>query len=902
MKYSILLSMTTLCTAVHADITHDGTLGIPIALEGPDYSIGANLGQQRGTNLFHSFGEFNINIGESATFSGPENIHNVIGRVTGGNPSNIDGILRSTMPEADLYLINPAGMMFGPNAQLDVQGSFHASTADTLRFSDGSQFNARNPADSALTIAPVSAFGFLTNSPNSLSIEGKGQELSIPDGETLSFIGGGIKIDKALLKVVAGRINIASVASQGDVMPLAEGLTLSANSGDINLQNSLVTVSSRESYTGGSIYIRAGQFFLSNASLNTNTLIGEGGIIDVQADNLMATQGSLFSSNTLGSGQGGNITMKVNGLTEFSGWSSSATPQPSGIFSMTDNADGNAGTLALETGFLNLKEGALISATTNGQGSGGHININATDSISLSGIGSQGQGSAIAANTRGTMENAGNGGVINLTARDLSLTDGAQIGTSSFGTGQGGQINLKATDGVYLSSEDNRGITSSISTVGAYLGDGGNIALEAKRLNLLGGTSIKGDSGGAGQGGNIKIRVSDLVKLKGLDNLGYGSYITANASGEMINAGDGGTIELTTEHLQLSDGAQIGTSTFGPGQSGKVDIEVTKSATFSGQDQSEENYSSGLFTSSQGQTDNAGQGGTIVLKVGDLRLTDNAEINVGTYGPAKGGSVSIQANTVKLTDGGKITALSEALGNAGRIEVILTDKLIIRNGTIETKADSADGGDLSITTPSYLYLIDGQITTSVNEEFGQGGNITARSEFIVLDGGRIFAKAKKGKGGNIDVTTTGIYNFTGEPIEEIINASSEFGVDGVVVINSPDEEVAEKMLSLSSTFDTEYQMKNSCEAMNYKEYLNISHFEIHAIAGSSQSPYDLNPSRLSRHSATSVNRPATQTGNLKKRQEKQKLNSIALLIGCSRAHSEKIVPPTSRVVPDDLLF
>jgi large exoprotein involved in heme utilization and adhesion len=807
------------------------------------------------------------------------------------------------MPEANLYLINPAGMMFGPNAQLDVQGSFHASTADTLRFSDGSQFNARNPADSALTIAPVSAFGFLTDSPTSLSIEGKGQELSIPDGETLSFIGGAIKIDKAFLKVVAGRINIVSVASQGDVMPLAEGLTLSANYGEINLQNSLVAVSSRESYTSGSIYIRAGQFFLSNASLSTNTLTGQGGIIDVQADNLIATQGSRFSSNTLGSGLGSNITMKVNGLTEFSGWSSSATPQSSGIFSM-GKADGKAGTLVLETGALNLKEGALISATTNGQGSGGHINLNATDSISLSGIGSQGQGSAIAANTRGTMENAGNGGVINLTARDLSLIDGAQIGASSFGTGQGGQINMKATDGVYLSGEDGRGYPSRISTTSTYSGEGGKISLEAKRLNIVDGNSIIASTAGTGQGGNIKILMSDLVKLKGSNSVYGSSSITAQTYGEMSDAGNGGSIELAADRLQLSDAAQISTSTFGPGQGGQLNVKATKNAFFSGQDK--DGYSSGLFTDSQGEMKNAGKGGILTLVVGDLHLTDQAYIDAGTYGPAEGGSVRVRANTVKLTDGGTITTFSEALGNAGQIELIVTDKLIIRNGTIETKAESADGGDLSITTPSYIYLIDGQITTSVSEEFGQGGNITARSEFIVLDGGRIFAKAKRGKGGNIDVTTTSIYNFTGEPIEEIINASSEFGVDGVVVINSPDENVAEKVLSLSSSFETEHQMKKPCEAMNYKEYLNLSRFEIHTIAGSSQSPYDLNPSRLSRHSTTSVNRSAAQTGNVKKIFGKQGLNSIALLIGCSRARSEKIVPPTTRVVPrvvpDDLLF
>jgi len=255
--------------------------------------------------------------------------------------------------------------------------------------------------------------------------------------------------------------------------------------------------------------------------------------------------------------------------------------------------------------------------------------------------------------------------------------------------------------------------------------------------------------------------------LEGLDSAGYGSYITAQTVGRTKDAGDGGTIELTAGRLQISDGAQIGTSSFGPGQGGAVVVKVAKSATFTGHDQSEDSFRSGLFTTSQGQTDNAGDGGTIVLIAGDLHLIDQAEINAGTYGSAQGGNVSIQSNTLMLTDKAIITAFSEAQGNAGQIAIILEDKLVMRNGSsIETKAESADGGNLTISAPSYVYLINSQITTSVNEDFGGGGNITASPEFVVLSGAQIFAKAKKGKGGNIDVTTTGIYNFTGEAVED----------------------------------------------------------------------------------------------------------------------------------------
>jgi filamentous hemagglutinin family protein len=109
-------------------ITIDGRFSPAQTLVGPNYAISANLGRQVGSNLFHSFGQFGLSGGESATFSGPAAISNVIGRVTGGNQSNINGKIASTITGASLYLINPSGIVFGPNATVNVSGSFHAST------------------------------------------------------------------------------------------------------------------------------------------------------------------------------------------------------------------------------------------------------------------------------------------------------------------------------------------------------------------------------------------------------------------------------------------------------------------------------------------------------------------------------------------------------------------------------------------------------------------------------------------------------------------------------------------------------------------------------------------------------------------------------------------------------
>src|SRR3954451_22577988 len=136
----LLLSITVCATSAAQNISVDGRLSPAQTLMGPNYGIGAALGRQVGGNLFHSFGAFSLVQKETATFSGPSSVRNVIGRVTGSAPSSIDGRIQSTIQGANVYLINPNGIVFGPNAKVDVSGSFHASSADYIRMSDGSRF------------------------------------------------------------------------------------------------------------------------------------------------------------------------------------------------------------------------------------------------------------------------------------------------------------------------------------------------------------------------------------------------------------------------------------------------------------------------------------------------------------------------------------------------------------------------------------------------------------------------------------------------------------------------------------------------------------------------------------------------------------------------------------------
>src|SRR6266700_6464097 len=103
--------------------------GPSVPLPGPNFIIPANFGRQKGGNLFESFSQFNLNSSQSATFCGPPTVQNILARVTSGSPSSIDGTINSSIDGANLFFLNPAGVMFGQHAQINVSGSFAVSTA-----------------------------------------------------------------------------------------------------------------------------------------------------------------------------------------------------------------------------------------------------------------------------------------------------------------------------------------------------------------------------------------------------------------------------------------------------------------------------------------------------------------------------------------------------------------------------------------------------------------------------------------------------------------------------------------------------------------------------------------------------------------------------------------------------
>jgi filamentous hemagglutinin family protein len=712
----ITLSLTH---ATFAEVILDGTLGFAGALKGPDFAIEAHLGKQIGQNLFHSFDRFNLNPQESATFSGPNTINHIISRVTGGQASHINGLLRSKIPEANLYFINPAGIMFGEQARLDVQGSLHVSTADYLRLGEDGRFDATHPERSLLTVAPPSAFGFLDESPPA-GISKRQSFLAVPNGKTLSFIGGDLTLqdnhltgqENSLLWAPEGQINLVSVASSGEIPLNPE--TISDNA-----------------------FLRLGSINIIDTPITANNFT-KGANIDV-------------------SGQPGGKLYILGGQI--------------------------------------LMENAYVFADTNGAAEGQGITITATDEF-------------VAKSTNITSEalqhSTGKGGSINLSARQLTLTDGTQLSSSTRSSGAAGDISVTATEAVNIS---------------------GFLSLYLNGKNVKYGSGLLGKTTGTGQGGQIRITAPKLT-------LANGSTMKANTKG----LGDAGDISLQVDTLTLTEGAQVNldtgtqTATTGSGRGGTLTVTAKKAILITGQRSA---LVSNTFTAGEGGTitlkvpllevqDNGtiqaatrfeGKGGHISIEVDTMYLRQNASISTETWSNGQGGNIEVQARHISLTEGSHLTASSRGTvveGHAGNLRLWVKDSLLMHNSFIKTETNYADGGDIYITSPGYLYLTNNStITTSVHAIDGDGGNMTLKPEFIVLDNSRIKADASEGDGGNIHITTTGIYNFSEEPIEKLITASSELGVDGEIAIESPDVDLDAFLIVLPGGY-TEPELPKPC--------------------------------------------------------------------------------------------
>jgi len=349
-------------SVIYADIVP------PIQIDGIKFQVTPSMGKQYGSNVFYSFEEFNLNKEQVVIFSGSNDIENIIGRITGGKQSVIDGEIRSEIANANLYLMNPYGFSFGPNAVLDIQGSIYLTTASKIYLGNRGFFDANPEKASVLVSAAPSDFGFLDEAA---SIEFEGSQLSVLTGNTLSISAGDIKLNNANLTATSGRINLTA-----------------HNSIELNGSN----IDTGKAKTG-EIYIRAGEFILDNSHILANTIEEDIAIIDIEVDNLTLKNKSSIKSETFGPGNAGTILMNVAQkviLDQQSEISSS---------SLNKGIGGDAGNI-----FINANQLELInsSISTNAEAAkGGNIILNVRECFKMN-------ASELSATVKGGIGNGGN--------------------------------------------------------------------------------------------------------------------------------------------------------------------------------------------------------------------------------------------------------------------------------------------------------------------------------------------------------------------------------------------------------------------------------------------------------------------------------------------------------------
>jgi filamentous hemagglutinin family protein len=786
-------------------------------------------GAVRGSNLFHSFQEFNINPQREGFFTNPTGIENIISRVTGKNSSQILGTL-GVLGKANLFLINPNGIVFGKDASLAIQGSFFASTAESLIFDNSFEFSATNPQIPPLLTINIPIGLQMGENPGSIINQSqatnpfplppnfaqipipKNAGLQVLPGQILGLIGGDIIIENGALTASSGQIFLGSAASAGLVSftPMLQGLNFNYDQiqhfGNISiLNNSLINASG---IGGGQVNIKGENITLDNSQIYSLSLGNlDGRSIDIQGQNFLVKPGSQISSFNLGEGKGSDINIQATDSVKITGLGSQGYQKsiinyatygvinpfdPQFAFITTSSGNGNAGNISIDTNSLLLKDGVLAGSATFGAGNAGNIDIRANTFEMY--------GSAIS-NAK-TRESIGKGGSINIETEKLTLQDESALTTLALGQGTGGNINIQANEFVkLLNSPSGAVLRNNISTttlgVNAKAGD---IAIETKRLIISGGAWINSSNGAifgpkvfsstSGVGGNLTIRANESIELFGISGVLKNRGLVPSAiAAQTTTSNRGGDIYISTPMLSVRDGGIISASSSGLGNAGNITIDANRIE--------------------------------VIGSENNGKLVSQIDVSVGSTGnltssniTGNAGSLNLHSQKLLLQDGGLLTVQALGTANAGNINIKAKEINLDNQAKIDAATGSGTGGNINLRTQDIFLRRGSKISTDAGS--ANGGNIDINSQFIVAvpqENSDITANAIEGNGGKINITATSIFglqvNNQLTPKSDI-SASSEFGVNGTVKINTFNIEPTVVEQLSSDLVDTSNEINQTC--------------------------------------------------------------------------------------------
>ncbi|WP_258002579.1 two-partner secretion domain-containing protein, partial [Fischerella thermalis] len=601
----------------------------------------------RGSNLFHSFQDFNVDAGRGAYFDNPTGITDILTRVTGRNPSNIQGIL-GVLGNANLFLINPNGISFGPNAILDLRGgSFFGTTADSVLF-DNFEFSASNlqPVPQLTINIPIGLRfrdnpGSITSQSIVQNINGDFFGLKVVPGKTFALVGGDVIFNNGTVEAPGGRVELGGLRQAGTVGLNADG-SLSFPNGvtraDVTINNGSTVAVLGDG--GGSIAINARNFDISGGSNLFAGILSGFGNPDAQAGDIVINTTDKFT-----------ITGNADSSTEISNL-------------VQDSAIG--GNVIINTNTLEGIGSFAIGSATFGQGNAGRVDVTATDKIYLQGLPELGSGfaSVVGPSAIGSANDV----VINTPS--LTLENFAQIATSTTGSGNAGNIRIKASESVSINS-------GSIMQAATYAsGNAGDIIIDAVNADVVfnaskistsvistsvfGQSSIFVDLVGTGLGGDIVINARSL-------SLQNSTQVFTNTAGIVGDKGlpNAGNINITTGSLFATDGSQLNSSTFGQGNAGDVIINAPN-GTVSFKGTNNQGLPSAIF--SNVETGSTGNGGDIDITAKSLFLTGGGELNTFIRNGSSNNSTEIpNAGNIKLniSDVIEISGVSDILDPNG---------------------------------------------------------------------------------------------------------------------------------------------------------------------------------------------------------------------------------------------
>jgi len=824
----------------YAQITPDNTLGSEnstVTLTGTVDRLDG--GVTRGTNLFHSFQEFNVEEGRTALFTKPGGIENILTRVTGVNPSNILGTLSVSSGNANLFLINPNGIVFGVNARLNIGGSFVGTTANAIRLTNGDIFSANSKQPLLNQLLNVNPNALLFNQIAAQQIINRstaaGAGLEVPEGKSLLLVGGDVKLEGGQIQALGGRVELGGIASPGII-----GLSINNNQeklsfpdgvaqADVSITDgSYISVLSED---GGSISINARNFNISgestllagieeglgtvdsqagNIEINTTGAVaiaqssifnsaqgvGNSGNINIAAKSLSATDGAyLIASNYGQQGNAGNINVNARDSVFLEG---------SAVFSSVEELEalGKGGDINITTGSLSMTNGSVLVASIYGRGNVGNVNINARDSVFLEGskaFSTVGPGSV------------GKGGDINITTGSLLMTNGSQLVTSTFGRGNAGSVNIIARDSASFDGVGSDGTnTTASSTVGSEgIGNGGGINITSGSLWVTNGAYLIGSTKERGQGnaGSVNINVRDSVTFDGIGSDGFPS--AALSAVEFEGIGNGDDINITTGSLSVTNGAYLSASTFGQGNAGSININARERVTFDGAGSN--GLASAAFSTVEDTAVGNGKGINITTNL--LSITDGAYLSASTRGQGNGGNITLNAKTLEAVNGGQVITTSRSNGKAGNITINVPNSITISGSdpTYFTRLTQASeevpvfevsGRKLAIReqVAGDAGSVSGLFASTFDNSTGQGGDLRiATGRLIVRDDAEVSVSSEgAGNAGNLSVQA----HFIHLDNKGSITATASSGNGGDITLQTQDLLLLRRGAQISTTAGT----------------------------------------------------------------------------------------------------